>query len=86
MIDTVILIHAKDDKSTASSLGALYALAIAYQSKGEDADFWPPINKAIQERFGGNGTTAGMKKLDLVKKRGWRLHEQVVEHVKETTQ
>lgn len=83
MIDTVIQIHAKDDKSTVASLGALYALAIAYQSKGENADFWPPINKAIQERFGGTGTSEGMKKLDLVKKRGWRLHEQVVQHQQE---
>ena len=80
MIDQVIIVHCKDDKSTASSLGALYALAIAFQKKGDQRLFWTRINEAIQERFGGNGTSEGMKKLDLVKKRGWELHERIVEH------
>lgn len=75
-IADVIIIHSRDKSSTAKSLGALYALAIAQLPTGI-SEVWRPINEAIQDHFGGNGTASGKTGLDRVKKAGWKLYEDV---------
>ena len=75
-ISDVIIIHSRDKASTAKSLGALYALALAQLPLGIN-ETWVPINEAIQNRFGGNGTCGGFQGLERVKKAGWKLYEDV---------
>jgi hypothetical protein len=68
------------DKSTIRSVGVCYAVLIAYAAgrlKAEDpvnAEFWRPINMAINERFGWS-LPRDVDKIDRIRRIAWSIND-----------
>lgn len=70
--------EARRKGATTGTCAGLYAVAIGLAS-GTAADYWRPINEALEASFGPKGR-------ERAKETAWKIHEHVVEAMRKELQ